>query len=379
MQMERDLARPVNEKNLFHGTSKEAVEAICRTNFDWRLCGSHGTMYGQGSYFARDASYSHMYTDQPTVQPPPPPRHMQPPPPPLPSNILFNPAQGGSSGAPQQPQQPSHHQLPPPPSHPHHQIIFQAFPGTSHSVSIAALQSCRFARIPVLPPGSSGAAHQQAQVIVPPPSTGPPPPAALAPFTFAPYWTIPNAPPQQNSASGPPQQQQPPPPPQQSLPMQLVRTNKGLKLTTGQPPMQQQQSQQQQHLHHHLHHHHHMPPPPHIHHSHHIHQHVHQQQAVILPPLPLQQQQQQQQPPQQQPTQQDHVHVMFLARVLVGEYTIGKNGYRKPPSINPLEPFGKSFDACVNDTNNPTIYVIFNSSQCYPEYIIEYTNKPRDI
>ncbi|NXF19193.1 PAR12 polymerase, partial [Rhodinocichla rosea] len=51
----------VNERLLFHGTSPSHVSAICEQNFDWRLCGTHGTMYGKGSYFARDASYSHEY------------------------------------------------------------------------------------------------------------------------------------------------------------------------------------------------------------------------------------------------------------------------------------------------------------------------------
>ncbi|KAM3832886.1 protein mono-ADP-ribosyltransferase PARP12-like isoform 3-T3 [Vipera latastei] len=34
---------------------------ICGQNFDWRICGTHGTLYGKGSYFARDACYSHAY------------------------------------------------------------------------------------------------------------------------------------------------------------------------------------------------------------------------------------------------------------------------------------------------------------------------------
>jgi len=51
-QMERDSAtnEPVNEKFLFHGTSRNAVDAICANNFDWRVCGSHGTVYGQGTF-----------------------------------------------------------------------------------------------------------------------------------------------------------------------------------------------------------------------------------------------------------------------------------------------------------------------------------------
>jgi len=49
--MQRDNANgdPVIEKFLFHGTSKNAVDAICANNFDWRVCGSHGTVYGQGN------------------------------------------------------------------------------------------------------------------------------------------------------------------------------------------------------------------------------------------------------------------------------------------------------------------------------------------
>ncbi|XP_070763239.1 protein mono-ADP-ribosyltransferase PARP12 [Enoplosus armatus] len=51
----------VNEKYVFHGTDESLIEAICEQNFDWRMCGIHGTAYGKGSYFARDASYSDRY------------------------------------------------------------------------------------------------------------------------------------------------------------------------------------------------------------------------------------------------------------------------------------------------------------------------------
>ncbi|NXX08379.1 PAR12 polymerase, partial [Larus smithsonianus] len=54
-------SKPVDERLLFHGTSPSHVPAICEQNFDWRICGTHGTKYGKGSYFARDASYSHAY------------------------------------------------------------------------------------------------------------------------------------------------------------------------------------------------------------------------------------------------------------------------------------------------------------------------------
>ncbi|CAL8405328.1 unnamed protein product [Arctogadus glacialis] len=54
--------RNVAERKLFHGTDPKFINAICCSNFDWRICGTHGTVYGNGSYFARDASYSHNFT-----------------------------------------------------------------------------------------------------------------------------------------------------------------------------------------------------------------------------------------------------------------------------------------------------------------------------
>ncbi|MBN3299318.1 PAR12 polymerase, partial [Amia calva] len=60
--MKKRNGKDVKEKLLFHGTQKSNVEAICNQNFDWRICGIHGTAYGKGTYFATDASYSHTYS-----------------------------------------------------------------------------------------------------------------------------------------------------------------------------------------------------------------------------------------------------------------------------------------------------------------------------
>ncbi|XP_057203959.1 protein mono-ADP-ribosyltransferase PARP12 [Triplophysa rosa] len=57
----RNKGKEVDQRDLFHGTNEDLIEAICQQNFDWRVCGSHGTLYGKGSYFARDASYSDKY------------------------------------------------------------------------------------------------------------------------------------------------------------------------------------------------------------------------------------------------------------------------------------------------------------------------------
>ncbi|XP_042325320.1 protein mono-ADP-ribosyltransferase PARP12-like [Sceloporus undulatus] len=56
----------IDERLLFHGTSSSNVEAICNDNFDWRICGANGIVFGRGSYFARDARYSHSYCQRDT-------------------------------------------------------------------------------------------------------------------------------------------------------------------------------------------------------------------------------------------------------------------------------------------------------------------------
>ena len=51
-----------NEKQLFHGNSKHSVGAICKQNFDWRVPIKNGNgLYGQGIYFAKNASDSKYY------------------------------------------------------------------------------------------------------------------------------------------------------------------------------------------------------------------------------------------------------------------------------------------------------------------------------
>lgn len=45
---DRNGGQPVLELKLFHGTDNQHVDTICDSNLDWRLCGSHGTVYGKG-------------------------------------------------------------------------------------------------------------------------------------------------------------------------------------------------------------------------------------------------------------------------------------------------------------------------------------------
>ena len=63
---------------------------------------------------------------------------------------------------------------------------------------------------------------------------------------------------------------------------------------------------------------------------------------------------------------------MYFARVLTGEYTRGNSAVRTPPFKNdPNNPLIR-YDSTVNKTENPSIFVIYNDNQAYPEYIVTF-------
>lgn len=66
------------------------------------------------------------------------------------------------------------------------------------------------------------------------------------------------------------------------------------------------------------------------------------------------------------------VQYMFLARVLVGKHTVGSSSYKRPPPLDTTRPDGQLFDSCVNSLTNPSIFVVFEREQCYPEILIHY-------
>lgn len=68
---------------------------------------------------------------------------------------------------------------------------------------------------------------------------------------------------------------------------------------------------------------------------------------------------------------------MFACRVLVGQYTKGESHYCRRPARDTA---GNLYDSCVNDVREPTIYVVFERSQVYPEFLITYekTRFPKD-
>lgn len=63
---------------------------------------------------------------------------------------------------------------------------------------------------------------------------------------------------------------------------------------------------------------------------------------------------------------------MYLSRVLVGEYCKGTPSMIVPPPKRPSQP-EILFDSAVDNTKNPTIFVVFSDNQCYPEYLITFT------
>ncbi|NXU15468.1 PAR12 polymerase, partial [Pardalotus punctatus] len=62
--------------------------------------------------------------------------------------------------------------------------------------------------------------------------------------------------------------------------------------------------------------------------------------------------------------------LMFVARVLVGDYVKGNAAYVRPP--RKCADGLWFYDSCVDDELNPSVFVVFEKHQIYPEYIIEY-------
>ncbi|XP_078585782.1 uncharacterized protein LOC144867602 [Branchiostoma floridae x Branchiostoma japonicum] len=74
-----------------------------------------------------------------------------------------------------------------------------------------------------------------------------------------------------------------------------------------------------------------------------------------------------------QPSYPSGRRYMFFAKVLVGRFAKGDSSYRRPPPLDESDPYGQGYDSCVDDVQKPEIFVLFESSQCYPEYLIEYS------
>ncbi|NXP80631.1 PAR14 polymerase, partial [Ramphastos sulfuratus] len=63
---------------------------------------------------------------------------------------------------------------------------------------------------------------------------------------------------------------------------------------------------------------------------------------------------------------------MYLARVLVGEYSQGVQGSITPAPKDPSNSVDL-FDSSTDNVNNPSMFIIFHDAQAYPEYLITFT------
>ena len=64
---------------------------------------------------------------------------------------------------------------------------------------------------------------------------------------------------------------------------------------------------------------------------------------------------------------------MYLATVLVGEYTVGNSSMITPPPKNPKGNPTDTYDSVADEADDTaTIFVVFYDNQCYPEYLITF-------
>ncbi|KAM9391546.1 protein mono-ADP-ribosyltransferase PARP14-like [Pholidichthys leucotaenia] len=62
---------------------------------------------------------------------------------------------------------------------------------------------------------------------------------------------------------------------------------------------------------------------------------------------------------------------MYQARVLVGDYTLGRSGIITPPAKSGNA--ADLYDSVTDNTRSPTMFIIFSDIQAYPEYLITFT------
>ncbi|XP_075062543.1 protein mono-ADP-ribosyltransferase TIPARP-like [Mixophyes fleayi] len=79
------------------------------------------------------------------------------------------------------------------------------------------------------------------------------------------------------------------------------------------------------------------------------------------------------------PATSDGYRFMFLAKVLVGRPSLGKYSYVRPPAINPEDPASLLYDSCVNESENPDIFIVFDNDQFYPYFLIKYRKIPDEV
>ena len=76
----------------------------------------------------------------------------------------------------------------------------------------------------------------------------------------------------------------------------------------------------------------------------------------------------------------ESVRFMFLAEVLVGSFAQGEASMKKPPPKSDSSASKKElYDSCVDNVDRPSIFVLFNSDQYYPTFLIQYKIKSKVV
>ncbi|XP_071774139.2 protein mono-ADP-ribosyltransferase PARP14-like isoform X1 [Centroberyx gerrardi] len=68
---------------------------------------------------------------------------------------------------------------------------------------------------------------------------------------------------------------------------------------------------------------------------------------------------------------QDGSQLMFVARVVTGDYALGQSNMKVPPPRDPQQPHDL-FDSVVNNLQSPSMFVVFHDNQAYPDYLITF-------
>ncbi|XP_028418569.1 protein mono-ADP-ribosyltransferase PARP11-like [Dendronephthya gigantea] len=64
--------------------------------------------------------------------------------------------------------------------------------------------------------------------------------------------------------------------------------------------------------------------------------------------------------------------MMFLSKVIVGLYVVGNSNTVRPPPRDPNKPY-ELYHSCVDNQTNPTMFVVFDNDQAYPQFLISYS------
>ena len=70
------------------------------------------------------------------------------------------------------------------------------------------------------------------------------------------------------------------------------------------------------------------------------------------------------------PPDANGVKCVFQARAITGVWCLGDSSMKQPP----LKDHQKQdqYDSVVDNENNPTIFVVFNDTAAYPEYVVKF-------